>query len=117
LPSGLRAGARALPSTALAEALRGALSTGADVPDRVWPVLAVWAKAAPALAVGLFRWDPGDLPAGPPAEWWPTGGRCPGAPPAPAPAAPGRRGRRSGGRARPIPLRHALGRRRRCGSA
>ena len=60
LPSGLRAGARALPSTARAEALRGALSTGADVPDRVWPVLAVWAVAAPALAVGLFRWDPGD---------------------------------------------------------
>jgi ABC-2 type transport system permease protein len=60
LPSGLRAGARSLPSTALAEAARGALSAGVDVPGRVWPVLAVWALAAVSLAIALFRWEPSD---------------------------------------------------------
>ena len=60
LPSGLRSAARALPSTALAEAARGALSDGASVPGRVWPVLVVWAVAAIALAVALFRWEPDD---------------------------------------------------------
>src|SRR5690606_20431354 len=60
LPSGLRGAARSLPSTALAEACRGALSEGVDVPARVWPVLGVWAVAAVALAVALFRWEPGD---------------------------------------------------------
>jgi ABC-2 type transport system permease protein len=60
LPSGLRSGARALPSTALAEAARGALSEDAPVPGRVWPVLIVWAVASIALAVALFRWEPDD---------------------------------------------------------
>lgn len=60
LPSGLRAAARSLPSTALAEAARGALTAGVDVPGRVWPVLAIWALAAVALAVALFRWEPND---------------------------------------------------------
>lgn len=60
LPSGLRTAARSLPSTALAEAARGALSAGADVPGRVWPVLGVWAIAAVALAIALFRWEPGE---------------------------------------------------------
>ncbi len=60
LPPGLRNVARSLPSTALTEAARGALTAGADVPGRVWPVLAVWALAAVALAVALFRWEPGD---------------------------------------------------------
>lgn len=60
LPSGLRAGARSLPSTALAEAVRGALTDGADVPGRVWPVLGVWAIAAVSLAIAVFRWDPSD---------------------------------------------------------
>ncbi len=60
LPPGLRAGARSLPSTALAEAARGALTAGADVPGRVWPVLGVWALAAVALAIALFRWEPSD---------------------------------------------------------
>jgi ABC-2 type transport system permease protein len=60
LPSGLRAGARSLPSTALAEAARGALSAGAEVPGRVWPVLAVWALASVSLAIALFRWEPSD---------------------------------------------------------
>jgi ABC-2 type transport system permease protein len=60
LPAGVRAAARALPSTALADAARGALTDGAAVPGRVWPVLVVWALAAVALAVALFRWDPGN---------------------------------------------------------
>jgi ABC-2 type transport system permease protein len=58
LPAGLRSAARALPSTALAETTRGALSEDAPVPGRVWPVLIVWAVAAIALAVALFRWEP-----------------------------------------------------------
>jgi ABC-2 type transport system permease protein len=60
LPTGLRSAARSLPSTALTEAARGALTAGADVPGRVWPVLGVWAAAGVALAVSLFRWEPGD---------------------------------------------------------
>lgn len=58
LPSGLRGVARSLPSTALAEALHGALTDGVDVPGRVWPVLVVWAIAAAALATAYFRWEP-----------------------------------------------------------
>lgn len=58
LPGGLRGVARALPSTALAEALHGALTDGVDVPGRVWPVLVVWAVAASALAAAYFRWEP-----------------------------------------------------------
>ncbi|HET8621096.1 MAG TPA: ABC transporter permease [Acidimicrobiales bacterium] len=60
LPGGVRSVARALPSTALAEAARGALTEGAAVPGRVWPVLVVWALAAVALAIALFRWEPED---------------------------------------------------------
>ena len=60
LPSGVRSAARALPSTALAETTRGALSADAPVPGRVWPVLVVWALASIALAVALFRWEPDD---------------------------------------------------------
>ena len=60
LPSGLRTVAEALPSTALADALRGALTDGVEIPSRVWSVLAVWAVAAVTLAVAVFRWEPGD---------------------------------------------------------
>jgi ABC-2 type transport system permease protein len=60
LPSGVRAGAQALPSTALTDAARGALTSGAGVPGRVWPVLLVWAVAGAALAIALFRWEPDD---------------------------------------------------------
>jgi len=60
LPSGLRAGARSLPSTALTEAVRGALTADTSVPGRVWPVLAIWALAAVSLAIALFRWEPSD---------------------------------------------------------
>jgi ABC-2 type transport system permease protein len=58
LPSGLRSAARALPSTALAEALHGALDPHQDVPGRAWLVLGAWTVAAVALAASLFRWDP-----------------------------------------------------------
>jgi ABC-2 type transport system permease protein len=56
LPSGMRAGARLLPSTALGEILQAALRTGVDGSTRPWLVLAVWALAMPALAARLFRW-------------------------------------------------------------
>jgi ABC-2 type transport system permease protein len=58
LPGGLRAIARGLPSTALTEALHGALGRGEDVPTRAWPVLAIWAVGTISLAVSSFRWDP-----------------------------------------------------------
>lgn len=60
LPGALRTAVRGLPSTALAEAVRGALTEGVDVPGRVWPVLVLWAVAGAALAVALFRWEPSD---------------------------------------------------------
>jgi ABC-2 type transport system permease protein len=58
LPRGLRTVSRALPSTALAEALHGALTAGVAVPDRVWPTLGLWASGATTLAIALFRFDP-----------------------------------------------------------
>jgi ABC-type multidrug transport system permease subunit len=60
LPSTLRGIARALPSTALAEAAHGALTDGVGIPGRVWPVLTLWAVGAVGLAVSLFRWEPSD---------------------------------------------------------
>ena len=42
---------------ALAEAVRGTLTAGADVPGRAWLVLAAWAVAAPLAATRLFRWE------------------------------------------------------------
>lgn len=58
LPGGLQDMARALPSTALAEALRAAFSDTLAAPGRVWLVLSGWAVAACSLAVAFFRWDP-----------------------------------------------------------
>ncbi|MGE3619046.1 MAG: ABC transporter permease [Acidimicrobiia bacterium] len=57
LPAGMRGVARALPSGALAEAVRGSLQTGAEVPASAWWVLAAWAVAAPVAAARLFRWE------------------------------------------------------------
>ena len=56
LPGPVRVVARALPSGALAEAMRGTLSE-ATTPERAWGVLVAWAVAAPALATRLFRWE------------------------------------------------------------
>jgi len=58
LPSGMRFLSRLLPSTALSEALHGAFDGRASVPDRVWPVLGLWAVAAVSLASTQFRWEP-----------------------------------------------------------
>jgi ABC-2 type transport system permease protein len=57
LPAPLRSIARCLPSTALAEAMRGTLTEGAGVTGRAWAVLLAWAIAAPLLASRLFRWE------------------------------------------------------------
>ncbi len=57
LPGAARAVARALPSGALAEAVRGSLTAGVDIPGRAWLVLAAWAVAAPLAATRLFRWE------------------------------------------------------------
>jgi len=57
LPIGMRHMAQALPSTALSEALHGAFTDG-SVAGWVWPVLAVWAIVAVALAITYFRWEP-----------------------------------------------------------
>jgi len=58
LPAALRAAAKALPSTALAEVLHGAFRDGADIPGWTWFVLATWAVAAVTLATKFFRWEP-----------------------------------------------------------
>jgi ABC-2 type transport system permease protein len=58
LPRGVRTVSRALPSTALAEALHGGLTDDVTIPTRVWPTLVAWAVAAIVLAVGGFRFEP-----------------------------------------------------------
>jgi ABC-2 type transport system permease protein len=57
LPEPAQAIGRALPSGALAEAMRGTLTAGLAVPARAWAVLAAWAVAGPLLATRLFRWE------------------------------------------------------------
>jgi ABC-2 type transport system permease protein len=57
LPGPARAVARALPSGALAEVVRGSLDAAVAIPDRAWLVLAAWAVAAPVAATRLFRWE------------------------------------------------------------
>jgi ABC-2 type transport system permease protein len=57
LPGVLEAIARLLPSAALSEALRGALTPGLTVPGWTWVTLVVWAVAAPVAAARLFRWE------------------------------------------------------------
>jgi ABC-2 type transport system permease protein len=57
LPGPVQAIAKALPSGALAEAVRGSLTAGATVPGHAWVVLAIWAVLAPLAATRLFRWE------------------------------------------------------------
>lgn len=57
LPGPVRALARALPSGALTEAVRGSLTSGGSVTGRAWVVLAAWAVVAPIAATRLFRWE------------------------------------------------------------
>lgn len=57
LPAGLSAIAKALPSGALADVLREALTQTGSRPGTSWIILAAWAVAAPAAAAMLFRWE------------------------------------------------------------
>jgi len=57
LPGAVQAVSRALPSTALADAVRGSVTEGLAVPGRAWAVLAAWAVAAPVAAARWFRWE------------------------------------------------------------
>jgi ABC-2 type transport system permease protein len=57
LPGPVQAVAKALPSTALAETVRGTLDATLTVPGRAWAVLALWAVGAPVAATRLFRWE------------------------------------------------------------
>jgi ABC-2 type transport system permease protein len=50
-------GLRVLPTTALAEGLRAALSTGSPVPVLCWNVLTLWAVVGVMAAVRGFRWQ------------------------------------------------------------
>ena len=57
LPHWLRVVAQGLPSGALADSIRQALTGGGDRPGLAWVVLAAWAIAAPAAASALFHWE------------------------------------------------------------
>jgi ABC-2 type transport system permease protein len=57
LPGAVRAVARWLPSSALADGLRAALNGAGPVPGRCWLVLGLWAAAALAVAARTFRWE------------------------------------------------------------
>ena len=57
LPGWLRRLAKALPSGALSEALRGAFGAAHHVPAWSLAVLIVWAVLAPAAAALTFRWE------------------------------------------------------------
>jgi ABC-2 type transport system permease protein len=57
LPDGLRAAARVLPSSALSEVLRDALSGGVANPGVAWAVLAAWALVLPVATARWFRWE------------------------------------------------------------
>ena len=57
LPGAIRAVAHVLPSGALADVLRDALTNAGTQPTRSWVVLCIWAVVAPLLAARLFRWD------------------------------------------------------------
>lgn len=56
LPGPMRTVSEVLPSAALADILRNALTGVGNQPTASWAVLAVWALAAPAAAARLFRW-------------------------------------------------------------
>jgi ABC-2 type transport system permease protein len=57
LPGPIRAVAHVMPSGALADVLREALSSAGTQPTRSWIVLGAWAIGTPLVAAGLFRWD------------------------------------------------------------
>jgi ABC-2 type transport system ATP-binding protein len=57
LPAWLADIARALPASALADALHRTLGAGVPVSAHDWLVLGVWAAAAPLVAGWAFRWE------------------------------------------------------------
>lgn len=57
LPSWLQTPAELLPSSALADVMRGALTQTSLNGGAAWIVLAVWALVAPTAAAKLFRWQ------------------------------------------------------------
>ena len=57
LPSWLQTPAELLPSSALADVMRGALTETYLNGGAAWIVLAVWALVAPTAAAKLFRWQ------------------------------------------------------------
>lgn len=57
LPGWLADIARALPASALADALHRTLSAATAVSPRDWIVLGIWAVAAPLVAGSAFRWE------------------------------------------------------------
>ena len=57
LPSWLQNPAELLPSSALADVMRGALTETSLNGGAAWIVLAVWALVAPTAAAKLFRWQ------------------------------------------------------------
>ena len=57
LPNWLQTPAQLLPSSALADVMRGALTETSLNGGEPWIVLAVWALVAPATAAKFFRWQ------------------------------------------------------------
>jgi ABC-2 type transport system permease protein len=57
LPGWLADLARALPASALADALHRTLNPGTAVSWHDWLVLGIWAIAAPVVAASTFRWE------------------------------------------------------------
>lgn len=57
LPGAVQAISKTLPSTALADAVRGTLSSSVGVPGRAWVALGAWALLAPIAATRWFRWE------------------------------------------------------------
>ena len=57
LPGAISAVAKALPSGALADVLREALTSGGNRPGTSWLILLAWAVVTPVAAARLFRWE------------------------------------------------------------
>jgi len=57
LPGALRAVALALPSGALADVLRDAVSHTGERPGLSWVVMGAWAVLTPVVAARAFRWE------------------------------------------------------------
>lgn len=57
LPSWLADVAKLGPAAPLTEVITGSLTAGRSIDAWAWPVLALWAVVAPAVAVFSFRWE------------------------------------------------------------